>query len=219
MRLFLLLTALALLAGGCASNQPPTPAATSTPTFVPMPTPTVVPTWPPTEIPADGGAITPCKVSLERPFPERQRGFLEWSPDGSSLVFDVDDYTEQTIWEIGADGFYARKAAAPKPYTDDYSRYGFHAYLSPDGLRLVYSTCEYEKDAESLPRSLSPLPVYELAVVSMDGGEAQRLTGSSGADEFPAWSPDGSQIAYVGSTVAHHSPIRVAVWVMSVLSS
>ena len=135
------------------------------------------------------------------------------------MVFDMDMHPLEAIWEIGVDGSYARKLAATSPLPEYDSQYGFHADLSPDGQRLVYSTCEYEKDAESLPRTPSPLPVYELVVVSVDGGEAQRMTYSTGPDQYPAWSPDGSRIAYIGTinssfTHTHYGPDSVAVWIM-----
>ena len=60
-----------------------TPAVTPTPTH---------PELLPTAIPLDGGPISPCSLSLLQPGDTHQIGFLTWSPDGSSLIFDFDEY-------------------------------------------------------------------------------------------------------------------------------
>ena len=225
MQVFMLLAALTLLLSGCASEQPPVPVATSAlpSTRAPIPAPSQTPMLTPAPTPgateSTGVFETPCDLGHTRPVSQRQKGFLEWSPDGSALVFDIDQPTVQAIWELGVDGSYARRLAATNPLPENTSSYGFHADLSPDGLHLVYSTCEYEKDAESSPRTLSPVPIYELAIVSVDGGESQRLTESIGPDQYPAWSPDGSRIAYIGtknSSFTHFTSNSVAVWIVPV---
>lgn len=221
MRLFMLLTAFAILLGGCASGQPAVPAATSASTPVPAPTPTLEPTPAPTEMPADGGTPSPCDPSLIHVSDDRQKGFLKWSPDGSSLIFDFDQAWgyEQAIWQVGSDGSYVGRIANPKPNSGSLAPFGFHADLPPDGDRLVYSTCEYLKDAESSPKTEWPLRIYELAVISMDGGEPERLTKGADADHYPAWHPDGTRIAHVGTDSPHdtHYYFRDAsVWVTAV---
>ena len=41
---------------------------------------------------------------------------------------------------------------------------------------------------------------YEIAVVSLGGGEPQRLTQDFRLDHYPVWSPDGERIAYISNT-------------------
>jgi dipeptidyl aminopeptidase/acylaminoacyl peptidase len=61
------------------------------------------------------------------------------------------------------------------------------AAVSPDGTEVVY---------EFRPRD--DLKRYELRVTSLETGETRALTGTPGMrDGEPAWSPDGSTIAYV----------------------
>ena len=89
--------------------------------------------------------------------------------------------------------------------------------VSPDGDRLVYATCAYREEAvaggeqasaEMLrqsflregydPRTTSAfVHGYELAAVGLDGGPVERLTRNMHFDNFPAWSPDGTRIAYL----------------------
>lgn len=40
----------------------------------------------------------------------------------------------------------------------------------------------------------------EIYTADMDGGNAQRLTNHPGRDEFPAWSPDGTRLAFMKSS-------------------
>ena len=171
-----------------------------------------------TTIQTTGEFESPCEPAHLSPRDDRQWTFLKWSPDGSSLIFDFG--SEQAIWQVGSDGSYGRRIAKPRPYSD-WAPYGFHADLSPDGRRLVYSTCEYEKGPESRPRTEWPLRVYELAVINMDGGEPERLTEGAAADHYPAWHPDGSRVAYVSTEGSGHIHYAYtfggpSVWVMSV---
>ncbi len=114
--------------------------------------------------------------------------FLHWTPDGSHLVFDVDD----TIWTLDIEGARLLQVAdvdldyEPGGYSDN-SRFlfGFYADVSPDGSRIVYATCEYFRGG------------YEIATVKIDGTDERRLTQDGYFEHYPVWSPDGKQIAFV----------------------
>ena len=76
-------------------------------------------------------------------------------------------------------------------------RHGHHASVSPDGLLLAYSTCEFK--TESLEEGYNPYHYYnyEIAVVGIDGGSPERLTENARYDHYPQWSPDGTRIAFI----------------------
>ena len=97
--------------------------------------------------------------------------------------------------------------------------------VSPDGTQVVYSTCAYptkpgftytpstrhETDADGNPiiviTSVEPNPEllnydHELVRAPTDGSEPQRLTTNTQFDNYPAWSPDGTRIAYVSATAS-----------------
>jgi len=73
---------------------------------------------------------------------------------------------------------------------DDLPGDAFHPSWSPDGTRLVFDA--RVKDSSGTARG-EP----DLYVVDADGSNLERLTTSPDWDSLPAWSPDGSSIAYV----------------------
>ena len=195
----LLLTA-CTYGGDATPETPPVPATASVPAATQtlgMPT-ARPPDTPRFQVVENGGVETPCHSGHSTPDRDHQQSFLEWTPDGSSLIFDLDESRErdQSIWQIQADGSNARKAAFPLLNTKEKgnSPWGFHADVSPDGQWLVYSTCEFKED---VPGAYSnPTRIFSLALISMDGGVPKRLTEGLGIANYPQWSPDGSKIAY-----------------------
>jgi dipeptidyl aminopeptidase/acylaminoacyl peptidase len=69
--------------------------------------------------------------------------------------------------------------------------------LSPDGKTAVFAVTEW-----SIPRSKSTSSLWLLDVA---GGEPRRLT-QGGSDGAPAWSPDGSRIAFVSKRSDDDAP-------------
>ncbi len=71
--------------------------------------------------------------------------------------------------------------------------------VSPDGGRLVYSTCRYpptrlQDVAERLDGDDYQ---YEIAISKIDGTDPERLTFDDSYSNFPMWSPDGTRIAFL----------------------
>jgi WD40-like Beta Propeller Repeat len=90
--------------------------------------------------------------------------------------------------------------AAPIPIVD-LPDDAFHPSWSPDGSRIVF-------DARSPGPSALEGGNRDLYVVDADGSNLVRLTSEDGWDYQPAWSPDGSRIAFV-----RNSPVE-DIWVM-----
>ena len=70
---------------------------------------------------------------------------------------------------------------------------------SPDGQAIVYE-CHLEGPSVGIFESDQRVYTDEAAdicVVALDGGTRRRLTTDLGPDQYPVWSPDGSQIAYL----------------------
>src|SRR5882672_10012524 len=114
------------------------------------------------------------------------------APDGSRFAFvrvvvnEKRDQYETAIWLARTDGREPPRAltggtrdAAPR--------------WSPDGRRLAFVR-SVEKDG----RPQAP----QIAVMTMDGGEARTITDISRGANNPAWSPDGRTIAFIASDTA-----------------
>ena len=182
LRAALALAALALLAvaAGCGEEDaPPAPPPVATAVESPSPVPAATATPSPIPTPADvASAAVPTASAAGSPGPTPtprprayeivhrlgpcdqwsgfHRHFLHWARDSSLLVFDVDD----TIWTLELDDVLLRQIAdVDHNYNPLYSSggvellFGFYADVSPDGSRIVYSTCEYLN-----PGSLRDLP-------------------------------------------------------------
>ena len=82
--------------------------------------------------------------------------------------------------------------------------YGHHASVSPDGLRIAYSTCEFRTDSLASKfvyyEGDHNLYHYEIATVGMDGESPVRLTENEHYDHYPEWSPDGTRIACIANS-------------------
>lgn len=106
-----------------------------------------------------------------------------WSPDGHRLLFSSFD---RRMYMVNDDGTGIRLV------TGDSLDEQFPV-LSPDGKRIVFMTQR---------NSTAGVTLMELYVIDADGSRLARLTTTTGVDSagmnmFPAWSPDGRQIAFV----------------------
>ncbi len=138
--------------------------------------------------------------------PGYKDSFVIWTPDSSLLLFnyvyarsDPDSPTATVILAVDAAGTQVREIVdAGSGYM---MWYGFHADLSPDGQRLVYSSCAFpaSRSAESATVFERSDFHYELALIDLDSSIQQRLTESKYTDHYPEWSPDGSRIAFIST--------------------
>ena len=188
----------------------PTPVPTTTPTPVPVPTPDSansarflwgqVPTFPFME---SGYACgQPGFVSV----PDVHEHFLDWTSDGSHLIFAHG----KTIHAIDAEGTRPRLIADVNPV--HVLPFYFHADVSPVGSRIVYTTCRFPTDPPSWwwPSARDPDDPahkiydrtrrhYEIATANIDGSGTWRLTENIHLDHYPVWSPDGTRIAFISN--------------------
>ncbi len=149
--------------------------------------------------------------------PRPSSSFLSYTPDSAHIVFSsVNEGTfgsgrfgGSVLYVVSADGSQFRLLVDANPERDSYVSshlfldnfpYGFHADLSPDGTRILYTSCAYPMTGARRDAGKEVTRAdfnYEIAVINSDGSGQQRLTENTYLDQFPVWSPDGSRIAFI----------------------
>jgi TolB protein len=109
------------------------------------------------------------------------RGFA-WSPDGDHLLI------ANGILAFDTNLYIARADGRGRPRLTDY-RDALAGVWSPDGAWIAYHA---DDDGD-----------YDIYKMRPDGSGWQRLTNNTQNDFFPQWSPDGSQILFISTTVGN----------------
>jgi Tol biopolymer transport system component len=108
-----------------------------------------------------------------------------WAPDGGSIIFSTintagNHYTAQSLdLTTGQTRLIVPDGSTPE--------------LSPDGAWIAFNSW------------LKPDPLVRLMLANSDGSERRLIARLSGDDGYEQWSPDSTQIAFVGSTDADGS--------------
>ncbi|MFN8375598.1 MAG: hypothetical protein U0694_22325, partial [Anaerolineae bacterium] len=113
----------------------------------------------------------------------------DWSPLGDRIAFSSDRGGLMQIWVMNSDG------SDPLNLSTQSGHFGQPAW-SPDGTRIAYTrcvapaACDYEETAGTEDN-------WDIWVMNADGSNPVQLTDNPTNDIAPAWSPDGTRIAFV----------------------
>ncbi len=116
-----------------------------------------------------------------------------WSPDGKWIAFlsDKAGGAEYNIWKVAADG---GTAILIHPDFNDLTVYGMIDDRSP-------KTLSWSKDGKNIAfarlAKSNPRLIYSIYSIPSDGGSRTTIISSQWSDFCPAYSPDGSTLAFI----------------------
>jgi len=111
------------------------------------------------------------------------------SPDGKQVAFVVTtiekDKRRSTVWVASTDGRTAPRALTSGPQSASAPRW------SPDGRSIAFTSTRPDPDVKGADKA-------QIYLLSLDGGEARRVTAIAEGVRTFAWSPDGTRLAVLG---------------------
>ena len=120
----------------------------------------------------------------------------QWSPDGEVITFTHD----QSVYAVESDGSQLRRLLGSRP--DDLYDAAQSPRFSPDGSRVAYVAFKHGSWVPWVKEDHR----WDIVTAALDGSGRRRLTKSDNLlvrYVSPAWSPDGTRIAFVSDRTGH----------------
>ena len=128
-------------------------------------------------------------------------GGVQWSPDGSHLVFLFGRPEGRDIFAVGSDGSSLWRMS---PRRGGYETF-LSADISPDGSRVAYDTSRLSGVITASS---------EIRTSRLDGSTQRRVEDNVDLNTAPSWSPDGTRIAFA-KYVHKDSPNDAGIYIIS----
>ena len=142
-----------------------------------------------------GGHIDP--QGSGRLFQKMNPSFIpNWTIDSQYVVFNSQNVSHRNrTYIVSSD---SSDLTTLSKYNDRYAN-SYSPNISSDGTEIVYTTLRHVTERENGRKTRN----YEIEKARLDGSERTRLTTNYDIDAAPAWSPDGTSIAFVRESGDH----------------
>ena len=150
----------------------------------------------------DGEQIAFLKAEEDTPAEEKRK-----NAGDDRVIMGVDDFTQQHLWAIGLETL-DDEPEMPEEGSDEnvnadksqrLTEGNFHVSepcWSPDGKQIVFISTPSPKADDTMFNGA-------VHVVDIETKSVRKLTGHTGGESSPHWSPDGGQIAYLHSPAGY----------------
>ena len=135
--------------------------------------------------------LAPC-VPATPPDSRRPNRMVAWGPEGSEILYSFGS----GVYAASTDGLLLRIVVNGSPVPEGRTSFD----ISPDGANIVYSTCKSRGNSSEADGDARYTYEYELALVNRDGTERQVLIRRRSFKDNPAWSPDGTRVAFLSES-------------------